>query len=629
VVKFLRFFRSPQNGRLVRHYFLASTILISVGLITSGVIEVFFRHQESWELYALIQKEITAGAAFKIEQFIQEIQRDMRAATKTTEVVQHGLAPEFQRELRRLLVNSPAITEAVAFDLNGIQRATARRSEPILTEARSEPPPQAALEKVKRGKPYFGTVYFSQGGGAFMKITVPIERFVGEVIGMLQSEIDLTHVREVISAIQVGKTGHAYLVTRSGDLIAHGDLSLVLQKRNLAYLNQVGVAIRSDSTPSASNAFVAQNIQGTTVFTSHILIPTLDWLVFTEQPIEEVYAPLYASMLRTSGVLLIGLGVAVLATLLVRRRVVRPLETLRDGVERIRKGDLTARLDVKTGDEIEILADEFNEMTAHLKEAQTNLERKVAERTQALTVANEKLEEASQLKSQFLANVNHELRTPVSAILGYGRLLQRETTGQIASLQRENLQDLLNNAERLLGQIDTLLDFAKIEAGKMDVKVEPVKVDEVIQGAISTIEPTLNGGGVRIIREIAPSIPTLNTDREKLRQIILNLLDNAVKFTERGEIKISASQQNGSFRLAVSDTGIGIERQDLNKIFEEFHQGDLSTTKKYRGSGLGLAIVKRFVSLLGGKIDVASEVGKGANFTVTLPLDYKRDQPLK
>ena len=114
----------------------------------------------------------------------------------------------------------------------------------------------------------------------------------------------------------------------------------------------------------------------------------------------------------------------------------------------------------------------------------------------------------------------------------------------------------------------------------------------------------------------------LNTDREKLRQIILNLLDNAVKFTERGEIKISASQQNGSLKLVVSDTGIGIEKEDLNKIFEEFHRGDSSSTKKYRGTGLGLAIVKKFVNLLGGEVAVESEVGKGSVFTVTLPLDY-------
>ena len=151
--------------------------------------------------------------------------------------------------------------------------------------------------------------------------------------------------------------------------------------------------------------------------------------------------------------------------------------------------------------------------------------------------------------------------------------------------------------------------------------MEPVKVNEVIQGAISTIEPTLNGASVRIIREIGPDIPALNTDREKLRQIVLNLLDNAVKFTERGEIKIAASQQNGSLKLVVSDTGIGIPKEDLNKIFEEFHRGDSSSTKKYRGTGLGLAIVKKFVNLLGGEVAVESEVGKGSVFTVTLPLD--------
>ena len=131
----------------------------------------------------------------------------------------------------------------------------------------------------------------------------------------------------------------------------------------------------------------------------------------------------------------------------------------------------------------------------------------------------------------------------------------------------------------------------------------------------------MNGGSVRIIREIAPDIPALNTDREKLRQIVLNLLDNAVKFTERGEIKIAASQQNGSLKLVVSDTGIGIEQKELKKIFEEFHRGDSSSTKKYRGTGLGLAIVKKFVNLLGGEVTVESEVGKGSVFTVTLPFD--------
>jgi len=262
-------------------------------------------------------------------------------------------------------------------------------------------------------------------------------------------------------------------------------------------------------------------------------------------------------------------------------------------------------------------------MAAHLRESQTSLERKVAERTQALTIANEKLEEASKLKSQFLANVNHELRTPLGAIIGYARLIQLETAEQSSSPQRENLQDLLNNAERLLAQIDTLLDFARIEADKMEVRVEPVDVEEIIHGAASAIEPVLTNGSVRLVREVPRASPTVNTDREKLRQIILNLLDNAVKFTEHGEIKIAVSQQNGWLRLVISDTGIGIAKEDLDKIFEEFHRGHFSNSRNYRGTGLGLAIVKRLVRLLGGQIDVASEVGKGANFTVTLPLDYK------
>ncbi len=189
-------------------------------------------------------------------------------------------------------------------------------------------------------------------------------------------------------------------------------------------------------------------------------------------------------------------------------------------------------------------------------------------------------------------------------------------------LERENLQGLLGSAEHLLGLINSLLDLSKIEAGRMDLRMEPVQVEELIEGTLSSIEPTLKQDHVRLIRDIAPDLPTLTTDRDKLRQIILNLLGNAVKFTEKGEIKVSAAQQNGSLRLAVSDTGIGIEKGELDHIFEEFRQGEMSSNMNYDGTGLGLAIAKRFTNLLGGEIGVDSEVGKGSTFTVTLPLDH-------
>jgi signal transduction histidine kinase len=617
-----RLFRRRRHGRLVRHYFLISLLLIAGGLISSAALEIYFRYGETQEQIARLESETAAVAALKIERFIQDIVSAIRSSTKSREVMQGRVSPEYGFELKRLLYLAPAITEAVALDIDGVKQADVSRAGAVSQDARSDFAASPGFRRALQGQPYYSPVYFVQHSEPYMTIAFPIEQFAGSVIGVIQAEVNLKLVWDVVSNIKTGEAGYAYVVSRSGDLIAHRDISLVLRRQNLGHLPQVKGAFEVVSGAPQPRVMLAANLEGKKVISSNAFIPSLQWLVIVERPAEEAYAPLYAAMLRTSALLLVGFSMAVLASLFLGRRVVRPLEALRRGVERIGKGDLDHRLDLKTGDEIEILADEFNQMAAHLREAYTGLEHKVAERTMELTIANAKLGEASQLKSQFLANVNHELRTPVSAIIGYAHLVLRATEGQISRLQRENLEDLLRNAERLLNQIDSLLEFSKIEAGKMEVNVQPVNVKDVIQGAISTIEPTLNGTHIRITREIGPDLPVLNTDREKLGQIVLNLLDNAVKFTERGEIKLSASKQNGSFKLAVSDTGLGIEKEDLNKIFEEFHRGGRLSNGKYRGTGLGLAIVKKFVDLLGGEVAVESEVGRGSVFTVTLPLDY-------
>jgi signal transduction histidine kinase len=616
----MRLFKRSRQGRLVRHYFLVSVIIICAGLTTSGLLEVYFSHQENLDHFGLIQREVAASTAFKIEQFVQETERTLRAATRSRDIVRDGLSTGYKWELRRLLVNAPAITEAVAFDVHGVQYAEAKRLQPLADEDDRYALTSMIADLAKENRSYYGPVYFADGTGPFMTIGVPIERFAGDVIGVLRAEIDLKYVGQVISNVRVGKAGYVYLVTRDGQLIAHPDLSMVLQKRELRETEQLKAVSFSSYSDNEPNALMAYNLQGKKVFTSFALIPSLNWVVFVEQPIEEIYAPLYASVSRTSGAFLLALGVALLATLLVRRRVVVPLETLRQGVERIGTGDLTTRLEIKTGDEIEALADEFNRMAVHLRDAYTGLERIVAERTQALTVANSKLAEASEHKSRFLANVNHELRTPLSSIIGYARLLRRETEGQISPLQRENLEDLLRNAERLLAQIDSLLDFARIEAGKVEIKRASVRVDELIQSAAATVQPMLQADAVRLVRDVPADIPSLYTDPEMLRQIILNLLSNAVKFTEQGGIRISACQANGDFKLAVADTGIGINRADLTTIFDEFDRGALNHGGHYRGTGLGLAIVKRLSELLGGSVAVESEAGKGSTFTVTLPM---------
>jgi signal transduction histidine kinase len=617
---FIRIFRFRRHERLVRSYFFASVILIAGGLISAGVLEIYLRYMEELEQVGLAQQDAATNAALRIERFIQDVATTMTAATKSAGMSSVAISSDYEFELKRLLFLAPTITEALAVDADGVIQAQVSRFRAVSPLLRSDVSQSAAFQESKQGKYHFGTVYF-RDSDPYITVSVPVERLAGEVMGVLQAEASLRDVLDVVSGLKLGRAGYAYVVTRSGDVIAHPKISLVLQSRNLGQLDQMKVAFQPTSGALKPRAIVTHNIEGLKVFSSHALIPILGWAVFIERPVGEAYAPIYASLLRTSVLLLIGLGVALVATLFVRRRVVLPLESLRQGVERIGQGDLNARLELKTGDEIEILADEFNQMATSLRQAYAGLEEKVAERTHELTVANVKLAEASKHKSQFLANVNHELRTPVSAIIGYARLVIRETTGQIAALQRENLHDLLRNAERLLHQIDSLLDLAKIEAGKVEVRVEPVAVDEIIDGAAATIEPMLNPGSVRLIREIAPGVPTLNTDREKFRQIVLNLLDNAVKFTKSGKIRIMAFQENGSFKLVVSDTGIGIAKDDLSQIFEEFHRGRLSGTDGYRGTGLGLAIVKKFVQLLGGEISVESEAGKGSTFSVMMPFE--------
>jgi signal transduction histidine kinase len=212
------------------------------------------------------------------------------------------------------------------------------------------------------------------------------------------------------------------------------------------------------------------------------------------------------------------------------------------------------------------------------------------------------------------------LRTPLNSVIGFTRVVLRKIEGQIENAQKENLHKVLVSAEHLLKLINGLLDLAKIEAGRMEVYAETFKIDEVVRIATATVEPILKNGNVRLVTEISPELPAIRTDRDKLKQVVLNLLSNSAKFTDAGEIKVAAWSENDSLKLAISDTGIGMKKEALEHIFEEFQQAEKTTASKYGGTGLGLAIVQKFINLMGGKIGVESEVGKGSKFTITLPI---------
>ncbi len=487
---FARMFGRRRGGRLLRHYFVMSVILIGGGLIVSGVSEIYFRYHEIRQHIALLQQEVASGAAFRIGQYIQEIHSSTKAATMGREVASEELSPDYKFELERLLLVTPAITEAVALDKDGVVRAHAKRLRGVLPEGRKDYSNSTAFQQAKSGQSYFGQIYFVRESEPYITIAVPIEHLAGKVIGVLQAEVNLVYLSEnVVSGIAVGETGYAFVASRSGDLIAHPQVKLLLERHNVSGLQQVNEAFGAAPATAGSEGTVTRNLQGEMVFSSYAAIPNLDWAVFIEQPVQEVYRPLYSSIVRSSMIFVLGLVMALVASFFVSRRVLRPLDVLRHGVGRIGKGDLDFRLDLKTGDEIEILAEEFNKMTSSLQEAYAGLENKVAERTRELVALNQKLDEANRLKSQFLANVSHELRTPLNAIMGYSEMLMEDAAEAGAEQTVADLEKINTSGKHLLELINTLLDISKIEAGKMDIHLETFSVADMVKEVTAVIRP--------------------------------------------------------------------------------------------------------------------------------------------
>jgi signal transduction histidine kinase len=231
------------------------------------------------------------------------------------------------------------------------------------------------------------------------------------------------------------------------------------------------------------------------------------------------------------------------------------------------------------------------------------------------------LEIASKHKSQFLANMSHELRTPLNAILGYTELILDSIYGDVPDKARSVLERVQTNGKHLLGLINDVLDLSKIEAGQLTLSLSDYSLTNLVHGVYAAVEPLAAQKNLALTTKIAPSLPEGHGDERRLSQVLLNLVGNAIKFTDQGEVSIEASLANGSFQVAVRDSGPGIAAADQTKIFEEFQQVDNTLTKQKGGTGLGLAISKRIVEMHGGRISVESQIGKGSTFTIKLPVN--------
>jgi ammonium transporter len=251
--------------------------------------------------------------------------------------------------------------------------------------------------------------------------------------------------------------------------------------------------------------------------------------------------------------------------------------------------------------------------------AQKRNEAEMAELLRRVEMARDAATEAASAKSRFLANMSHELRTPLNAVIGFTRLVSRNT-GTLPEKQVDNLSKVLMSAEHLLGLIDEILDLSRIEAGEVHVVLADANVGEVLREVADSLEPLVDRPRVQLVVDADPGLPVIRTDRDKVKQIMLNLLSNAIKYTDEGSISVRAHAVDGRLRIGVTDTGVGIAPDELGRIFDEFHRADSITPRLRRGTGLGLTISRRLARALGGDVTVESRPGAGSTFTLVLPL---------
>jgi signal transduction histidine kinase len=333
------------------------------------------------------------------------------------------------------------------------------------------------------------------------------------------------------------------------------------------------------------------------------------------------------AILLTTAIITVCMAMAA-SYIIVRYVIVKPLRHLTDVSDEISRGNISLRADIHTGDEFEALAVAFNRMLRHLvtiqeelRQANVNLDGKVDE----LAQANMRLYEMNALKSDFLATMSHELRTPLNSILGFSDVLS--AIDALSDKQKRYVVNIQKSGRVLLDMINDILDLAKIESGRMQIRLSDFAIEQVVAAQCDMARPLTEKKNIDLEAQWPEGLPPLHQDRSRVQQLLNNLLSNAIKFTpEGGRITVSARRDEQEFLvLEVSDTGVGIAEEDQQAIFEKFRQGRTAMpggdamTREYSGSGLGLSIVKELCRLLGGDVWLESELGKGSTFRVRLP----------
>jgi signal transduction histidine kinase len=600
-------------------------VLVMITTTITALMQARSWYSETRAGLARVHEEKASRAASVLAAYFDEIENQLRLSSSLS----YGSddLTRKREDFHRLLRSMPTVTSVQYLDWMGREQLFISRLELNRLRSDLDLSGSDAFQSAYALPTYFSPVRFAGDSEPYMTAS---QAESGPRGGVTVIEVNLKSVGETISSIPLSSAGSIYIVDDTGRLIAHRDMGLALRGMDWSGMPQVADALTNRKTAArAGNRVVeGRDLNKREVLTAYEYVEQRPgWIVFVEQPLDEALAPIYSSVARSALILAGGLVASIAASLLLARRMVTPIRALRSGAARLGTGDLDERIHISTGDELEELADDFNRMADRLQDLYSGLERRVAERTselagtlQELEVRTRELEVASRHKSEFLASMSHELRTPLNSVIGFADVLLEKMFGPLNEKQVEYLVDIRTSGQHLLSLINDILDLSKVEAGHLELEVSEFWLPEALENTMTMFRETALRRGITTQLTLASDLGLIQADLRRVRQVLFNLLSNALKFTEPGGlVELRATQDGTTATIEVRDTGVGIDLADQERIFEAFQQSH-SGVRAQEGTGLGLTLVKRLIELHGGRVSLTSASGQGSTFVVTIPL---------
>lgn len=485
------------------------------------------------------------------------------------------------------------------------------------------------IGKIEKENPYFiegkkatfiKNIYYSlTSNEPAMVISTPIKDGSGNVMAVLGGRVELERIYEIMEEkAGLGETGEIYLINKLNNIITKS------KEEAKKTINSKGI---NDCLNHNNGTCLADDYRGVPVMCSYRWMSEREMCIMAKINQEEVFTSIYELKHTIALAIILTIVIVVVFASLLSFAITKPMLQLAKGAEIIGKGNLKHKINIKSKDEIGMLADSFNQMTKDIGTVTTSrndLNKEIKERKKVekqLQKAYKKLKELDLLKNQFLHTATHELKTPLIPIKSQAQLLLDNSYGHLNKNQKEAIKMIYKNENHMELLVSDLIDISKVRSNKLMLIFEKVDFEELVNDAIKDMKVLSKKKGISIIVKKIPKLPKIPIDSRRIIQTVNNLIHNAFKFTPKGAVHVEIIKTKDNIRMSVRDTGIGMNKKTLEKLFTPFFQANKTLSRKYGGSGLGLAICKGIIKAHGGEIWAKSEgKNKGSTFTFTLPL---------